>query len=82
LPDSSLLATNLPAGAPPANATFFCEPASNLCYSYLTRPATWVRSRDACRALGGDLAKWDAPDKQLAAEVGGLGCMRAACWQS
>ncbi len=56
-------------GAPPSNATFFCEPSSGLCYAYLSRQASWERQRAACRVLGGDLVKWDSPDKQLAAEA-------------
>ena len=55
-------------GAPPANSTFFCEPASNLCYHYNSRMLNFTSARAACQALGGDMAMYNTADKQLAVE--------------
>jgi hypothetical protein len=63
-------------GAPAANTTLFCDPATDTCYVYNTAQATFNSARAACQALGGDLARWDSPDKQLAAEVGGCGAQQ------
>ncbi len=58
-------------GAPPPNTTFFCEPASDLCFYYNPTLLNFTMARAFCQGIapGGDLARWDAPDKQLAAEL-------------
>ncbi len=60
-----------PAGAPPPNATFFCEPSSNTCFFYNAALANFTSARAFCQGIapGGDLARWNQPDKQLAAEL-------------
>jgi hypothetical protein len=57
-----------PPGAPPANATLFCEPTSNLCFTYNSGSHNFSSSRAACVALGGDLVLYDSVDKQLRVE--------------
>jgi hypothetical protein len=56
-------------GAPPANATLFCEPASNQCFTYNAASHNFSASRAACLALGGDLVLYDNADKQLRVET-------------
>jgi hypothetical protein len=59
------------AGAPPPNSTFFCEPSSNTCFFYNNALANFTSARAFCQGIapGGDLARWNQPDKQLAAEL-------------
>jgi hypothetical protein len=67
-----------PAGAPPANATFFCTPARGsftagpmnpaACYLYQSTNVTQATARAGCRALGGDLVQYATSASQLLVE--------------
>jgi hypothetical protein len=57
-----------PAGAPPSNATFFCDGTSTSCFSESPNRASWTNARAACQAQGGDLVKYDTAQKQRAVE--------------
>ncbi len=51
------------AGAPRANATFFCDPVSERCYSHIAQLVDgWSEARSACQAVGGDLVQYAPAD--------------------
>jgi hypothetical protein len=56
------------AGAPPSNATFFCDRSARWCYSVLQAPQSQSGARSACQAASGDLVRYDSADRQLAVE--------------
>ena len=67
-----------PTGAPPANATFFCELSGVKCYlsSGTSTTATFFVARDTCQNKGGGLVQYMSYEEQ----VGGWGgTHRAGC---
>jgi hypothetical protein len=56
------------AGAPPSNATFFCDAASSSCYSLLTPLLSQTAAKARCAQMSGQLASWDHAAKQMEAE--------------
>jgi hypothetical protein len=61
----------LPAGAPPANGTFFCDAGSQQCYMYQTALMTQANASSYCSAVGGHLVAYRSAPQQLMVEVGG-----------
>ena len=57
-----------PTGPPQEfNETFFCDQAA--CYGYNKNATIWPLARQACKRGGGDLARLDSFDKQVALEA-------------
>lgn len=57
-----------PTCAPPANATFFCNAASTICYSLQPLAATYADATAACRAVSARVVGFSDPADQLEAE--------------
>jgi hypothetical protein len=56
------------AGAPPSNATFFCDSTSSFCYSLLTPLLSQPAAKARCVQMSGQLAAWTDAVKQMEAE--------------
>jgi hypothetical protein len=63
------MAPCLPAGAPPANGTFFCDAATMHCYLYLTTLMAQANATAYCSAVGGHLVAYRSASQQLMVEV-------------
>ena len=57
-----------PAGAPPANATFFCDPFGVNCYQLGPGPRNYSNALRHCEGLGGTLALYKDGGSQLLVE--------------
>jgi hypothetical protein len=59
-----------PTGAPPANATFFCELTGVKCYlsSGTSTTATFFVAQDACQSRGGGLVQYMSYGEQVGAQ--------------
>jgi hypothetical protein len=66
----------VPAGAPEAGPTFFCEQqqedtssgGATMCYRYSTALLTFPQARSACQAMGGEVVAYRSAAKQLRVE--------------
>jgi hypothetical protein len=62
----SSFASLAPAGAPPANATFFCD--AGACYSYISKQLTSDHGKKLCGAMGGTQVQYNSLDEQQTVE--------------
>ena len=64
------------AGAPNANASFFCDAGSGQCFAYVTAPMSQPNASAFCAKQGGSLVAYTSASKQLMVEVRlGATCM-------
>jgi hypothetical protein len=67
------------AGAPPANASFFCTAAA--CYSYINKQLTNDQGKKLCGAMGGTMVQYNSLEEQQVVEsYFRWGSAAAACW--